>query len=78
MMTGFLEGHQANGAFVAVGPPGKYYLRRSRETPMLTARLRFYGTRSPETWRIRSGNVRYHSVYGFPPLWRSLDVCLPL
>jgi len=23
MMTGFLEGHQANGAFVAVGPPGK-------------------------------------------------------
>ena len=22
MMTGFLEGHQANGAFVACGPPG--------------------------------------------------------
>jgi hypothetical protein len=21
-MTGFLEGHQANGAFVAAGPPG--------------------------------------------------------
>jgi len=30
-MTGFLEGHQANGAFVAVGPPGKYYLRDFRE-----------------------------------------------
>jgi hypothetical protein len=22
MMTGFMEGHQANGAFVACGPPG--------------------------------------------------------
>jgi hypothetical protein len=27
MMTGFLEGHQANGAFVAVGPPGESYPR---------------------------------------------------
>lgn len=23
MMTGFMDGHQANGAFVACGPPGK-------------------------------------------------------
>jgi len=22
MITGFMDGHQANGAFVAVGPPG--------------------------------------------------------
>ena len=36
MMTGFLEGHQANGAFVAVGPPGKSYLRASREMCTLT------------------------------------------
>lgn len=37
MMTGFLEGHQANGAFVAVGPPGKYHIRGPRETLALTA-----------------------------------------
>ena len=36
-MTGFLEGHQANGAFVAVGPPGNYHGLISRETPALTA-----------------------------------------
>ena len=36
-MTGFLEGHQANGAFVAVGPPGRYYVRDSRETLVLIA-----------------------------------------
>ena len=34
-MTGFLEGHQANGAFVAVGPPGKYHVRNLRKTPVL-------------------------------------------
>ena len=32
MMTGFLEGHQANGAFVAVGPPGKYDNHNPHET----------------------------------------------
>ena len=32
MMTGFLEGHQANGAFVAVGPPGKYNTPRGMLT----------------------------------------------
>lgn len=39
-MTGFLEGHQANGAFVAVGPPGKShtYIRDSREMFELTDR----------------------------------------
>lgn len=36
-MTGFLEGHQANGAFVAVGPPGKYHIRNLGGTPTLTA-----------------------------------------
>ena len=30
MMTGFLEGHQANGAFVAVGPPGRYHDPRGK------------------------------------------------
>ena len=38
-MTGFLEGHQANGAFVAVGPPGESYNRISRGTPALINRL---------------------------------------
>ena len=37
MMTGFLEGHQANGAFVAVGPPGKKYVHNLRGAPALTA-----------------------------------------
>ena len=35
-MTGFLEGHQANGAFVAVGPPGTHYVRNLCEMPALT------------------------------------------
>ena len=38
MMTGFLEGHQANGAFVAVGPPGTSNAHISRETLVLTHR----------------------------------------
>ena len=35
MITGFLEGHQANGAFVAVGPPGKHYICDFRETVLI-------------------------------------------
>ena len=38
-MTGFLEGHQANGAFVAVGPPGKYDGRNSCGTLTLTTSI---------------------------------------
>ena len=39
MTTGFLEGHQANGAFVAVGPPGTPHPRNHREKFPLTNRV---------------------------------------
>ena len=68
-MTGFLEGHQANGAFVAVGPPGKSHPHFSGNIPVDKFVQRIYGTRAPETRRLRSANVRNFS----PVLWRLSD-----
>ncbi|THG96018.1 hypothetical protein EW026_g5735 [Hermanssonia centrifuga] len=80
MMTGFLEGHQANGAFVACGPPGFTALALINLGKQAQEILPLHGLVSPaagEIWYASSvmaglllfGLAVFFFIFGALPYW---------
>jgi hypothetical protein len=73
MTTGFLEGHQANGAFVACGPPGFTALAMIKLGQASLVILPEFDLISPQAGEVRSSSFTFPS----PSFLRSIrSVCV--